>query len=74
MGKYKGVIEVDTERCKGCNLCAVACPLHLIELSARVNRHGYNYATQPHPEQCNGCSTCGIVCPDGCITVYRTSE
>lgn len=74
MAKYKGVIEVDTERCKGCNLCAVACPLHLITLSAQVNPRGYHYAVQDDPTQCNGCSTCGIVCPDGCITVYRTAE
>ena len=28
MAKIKGAIVVDTERCKGCNLCVVACPLH----------------------------------------------
>ena len=27
MAKIKGAIVVDTERCKGCNLCVVACPL-----------------------------------------------
>ncbi|KAA3851650.1 ferredoxin, partial [Bacteroides ovatus] len=26
MAKIKGAIVVDTERCKGCNLCVVACP------------------------------------------------
>ena len=46
MGKVKGAIVVDIERCKGCNLCAVACPLNLIELTATVNRKGYNYAHQ----------------------------
>ena len=28
MAKIKGAIVVDTERCKGCNLCVVACPPH----------------------------------------------
>ncbi|MDE5561200.1 MAG: 4Fe-4S binding protein [Bacteroidaceae bacterium] len=74
MAVFKGFIEVDTERCKGCNLCAEACPLHLIELSQHVNRHGYNYAVQTDAERCNGCSSCGIMCPDGCITVYRIKE
>lgn len=74
MARFKGIIEVDTERCKGCNLCALACPLNLIELSHQVNRHGYNYAVQTETEKCNGCSSCGIMCPDGCITVYRTKE
>ncbi|MDO4844379.1 MAG: 4Fe-4S binding protein, partial [Bacteroidales bacterium] len=27
MAKMKGATVVDTERCKGCNLCVVACPL-----------------------------------------------
>ena len=30
MAKIKGAIVVDTERCKGCNLCVVACPLNVI--------------------------------------------
>lgn len=74
MAKFKGIIEIDTERCKGCNLCATTCPQHLIEMSMQVNRHGYNYAVQRNADACNGCSSCGIMCPDGCITVYRTKE
>lgn len=39
MAKIKGAIVVDTERCKGCNLCVVACPLHVIALNAKqVNK------------------------------------
>lgn len=74
MAKFKGTIEVDTERCKGCSLCVVACPLNLIELSHYVNRHGYNFAIQKNADECNGCRSCGIMCPDGCITVFRTKE
>ena len=59
MAKMKGVVVVNTERCKGCNLCVVACPL------------GYNYVQQVVEDTCNGCSSCAIVCPDGCLTVYR---
>ena len=62
---------VDTERCKGCNLCAVACPLNLISLAKEVNMKGYNYAVQTVDGQCNGCASCATVCPDGCISVYR---
>ena len=47
MAKIKGAIVVDTERCKGCNLCVVACPLHVIALNAKqvpieVNNPVYN--------------------------------
>lgn len=68
----RGAIVVDTERCKGCNLCAVACPLNIIRLTQKtVNRKGYPYAEQVGQGMCTGCTSCAIVCPDGCISVYR---
>lgn len=75
MGKIKGAIIVDRERCKGCNLCVVACPLDLLTLTPKaVNKKGYHYAEQNNEDLCNGCTSCAIVCPDGCITVYRKKE
>ena len=58
MAKIKGAIVVDTERCKGCNLCVVACPLHVIALTKEVNVKGYNYAHQILEDTCNGCASC----------------
>jgi 2-oxoglutarate ferredoxin oxidoreductase subunit delta len=72
MGKIKGAVVVDTERCKGCDLCTVACPLNVLEIQAKeVNNKGYHYAFMKTPENCIGCQSCALVCPDGCITVYR---
>ena len=72
MGKIKGAIVVNTDRCKGCSLCVVACPKEVIALSKKaVNVHGYQYAEAVNPDACIGCASCGIVCPDGCITIYR---
>lgn len=72
MSKMKGAIVVNTNRCKGCSLCVVACPQTVIELAQKeVNVHGYRYAQAVRPDDCVGCAACGIVCPDGCITVYR---
>ncbi|MBQ0057891.1 MAG: ferredoxin family protein [Bacteroidales bacterium] len=71
MFMIKGTIKVDTDRCKGCNLCAVACPKKIITLSETVNRMGYHYAQQSDNDACTGCAACGIMCPDGCITVFR---
>ncbi len=72
MGKIKGTIVVNTERCKGCQLCIVACPKGVIALAPkRVNTHGYPYVEAAQPDDCIGCASCGIVCPDGCITVYK---
>ena len=71
MGKIKGTIVVDTERCKGCSLCIVACPLDLVSLSKEVNMKGYEHAQMLSEDKCIGCAACATVCPDGCITVYR---
>ena len=43
MAKMKGAIEVNTERCKGCGLCIIACPQKVIALANKVNLHGYPY-------------------------------
>ena len=72
MGKIKGAIVVDTGRCKGCQLCIVACPQKLIaKKKKKVNVHGYPYVEPVDADKCVGCASCAIVCPDGCITVYR---
>jgi len=72
MSKIKGAVVVDTERCKGCSLCIVACPLDLLSLAdKKVNHKGYPYVEQRDWEKCTGCTSCAVVCPDGCISVYR---
>ena len=65
MAKIKGATVVDTERCKGCNLCVVACPLHVLALTTKeVNKKGYMFAQQVLEDTCNGCASCATVCPE----------
>lgn len=71
MAKFIGAIVVDNEHCKGCGLCAAACPTHVIELHPDVNSKGYHYAHMKNQEACIGCASCGLVCPDSVITVYK---
>ena len=71
MVKIKGAIVVNSDRCKGCQLCVVACPKNVIALAPKkVNVHGYPYVEQTG-DDCIGCASCAIVCPDGWITVYK---
>ncbi|MGB4568100.1 MAG: 4Fe-4S dicluster domain-containing protein [Dysgonamonadaceae bacterium] len=72
MANIKGYVEVDIERCKGCDLCVVACPEGVLELQPReVNKKGYHYVYLKNPDDCTGCANCGYVCPDACLTIYR---
>ena len=71
MAKIKGAVKVDVEKCKGSNLCVVACPTNVLALAREVNGKGYNYAYMINPDACIGCANCGLVCPDSVIEVYK---
>ena len=75
MAKIHGAVDVNTERCKGCNLCVVACNFGVLDLQNKeVNNRGYHFAYMSAPEKCVGCQSCALVCPDACIEVYRVVE
>lgn len=74
MAKVTGTVVIDKERCKGCDLCVIACPQNVLQLAQKeVNDRGYHFARMVTTD-CIGCSSCAIVCPDGCIEVYRLIE
>jgi 2-oxoglutarate ferredoxin oxidoreductase subunit delta len=70
MAKIRGDISIDIEKCKGCELCIVACPQDALALAKDINKQGYHYALLVE-DVCNGCTSCSLVCPDAVITVYR---
>jgi 2-oxoglutarate ferredoxin oxidoreductase subunit delta len=67
----KGIVEIDTERCKGCGLCIAACPQDVLAFSGQLNKSGYDAAHTEHPDACIGCAFCALTCPDVAIEVYR---
>lgn len=71
MAKIRGAVVIDTEKCKGCEICVVTCPTQVLALAREVNGKGYYYSYATNPDACIGCSNCAVVCPDGVITVYK---
>lgn len=69
--KVKGKVEIDIQRCKGCELCTTACKEQVLRLSDTINIKGYRYVIANN-DLCTGCVNCALVCPDAVITVYRT--
>ena len=70
--KSRGTITIDTDTCKGCELCIPACPPQVLRMSVAHNELGV-----PYPELlpgCTGCGACLLVCPDFCFEVFRFDE
>ena len=68
----RGRIEINEDRCKGCEFCAMVCPYNLIHTSEHFNAKGYRPVLfTDFQQQCTGCTLCAMICPEAVITVYR---
>ncbi len=73
MEEKKRVI-FDEERCKGCELCTVVCPVEIIKMASQINSHGYHPAEVVEQDKCISCGLCAQMCPDVVIKVYRLEK
>ncbi|MDO4749407.1 MAG: ferredoxin family protein [Eubacteriales bacterium] len=65
-------ITINEELCKGCSLCARACPKQILEISRdKLNAKGYHPAEPVNPEACIACASCARTCPDVAIRIER---
>ncbi len=69
--KFRGVVVVNRDNCKGCAFCVEFCPTEALELEGDYNAKGYHPPYLATPEKCNGCDMCGLYCPDFAIFGYR---
>jgi len=67
-------VRIDKDKCKGCGLCILWCPLKHLELSSDLNKRGVRYAKKKENTSCSGCGACFLVCPDFCIEVYEKAK
>lgn len=64
-------LDIDSEHCKGCELCVTACPHGVLALDPTVVNHlGYHPVRLTDPAGCTSCVLCARVCPDTVFTVY----
>lgn len=64
-------IIIDSNRCKGCELCTTVCPHNLIVMSEELNSAGLHPASFTSSDECTGCSLCAVICPDIAIEVSK---
>jgi 2-oxoglutarate ferredoxin oxidoreductase subunit delta len=70
----RGKTTIDREKCKGCKLCAEACPFDVLAIESDSNSWGYYPSYAAAPDKCTACGNCYAVCPDTAITVYEIVE
>ena len=64
-------VQIDVALCKGCCLCAAACPKKCLRKSGKFSLTGYYPAEAADKAACTGCAACYAVCPDLAITVCK---
>lgn len=64
-------VIIDSEICKGCEICVDMCPYKVLEMTNIIGAYGVPIPQAVREEKCTGCDVCVIFCPDMAITVKK---
>ena len=67
-------ITFDEERCRGCEICMIACPKKIISTDkSKMNKKGYHPASvkESDLESCTACAMCAVTCPHVVIKIEK---
>lgn len=68
----KFIVSIDSDRCKGCELCVSVCPKQILFIQRdRANVSAYYFADIKEREKCIGCVSCARICPEGAIRIEK---
>jgi 2-oxoglutarate ferredoxin oxidoreductase subunit delta len=75
---------INTNYCKGCNICVTMCPVNVYDEGNTTSPRGYIIPISARPEKCmdyerepnekKKCELCIYVCPDQAITWGNENE
>jgi ferredoxin len=60
-----GLIQINLDKCNGCNLCVRACPADAIKLQDKKAKMVDN-------PQCMACADCVAICTENAITMIKS--
>jgi 2-oxoglutarate ferredoxin oxidoreductase subunit delta len=63
------MIKINSELCKGCDLCIESCPKNVYIKSSKENKKGVYLPCPKNEKDCNKCHLCELMCPDQAIIV-----
>jgi len=64
---FRGVPELDAEKCTGCGACEIACPAFAIEIVDKGGKRTVKYMY----DKCINCAICEEVCPDDAVHMAK---
>jgi 2-oxoglutarate ferredoxin oxidoreductase subunit delta len=63
------IVTIDTNLCKGCNICITQCPKNVFAQSVKRSRYGTPMPKAVNENECIICRQCEKLCPDAAINV-----